>query len=47
MNLIKFLKGYKKNNYTYIIAEACDNHFGNIKKAKKWFCLLKKLVQTV
>ena len=42
MNLIKFLKGYKKNNYTYIIAEACDNHFGNIKKAKKMVLLAKK-----
>ena len=35
MRFIPFLKNRKKNtNYTYIIAEGCDNHFGSLKKAK-------------
>ena len=34
MKIKKFFQNYFKNNYTYIIAEACDNHFGDISKAK-------------
>lgn len=41
MKLTKFFKKNKNNNYTYIIAEACDNHFGDLTKAKK-MCLLAK-----
>ena len=42
MNIVKFLKNYSKNNYIYIIAEACDNHFGDLVKAKKMVTLAKK-----
>ena len=35
MRLVEFFKKYKKNNYTYVIAEACDNHFGKINNAYK------------
>ena len=42
MNIVKFLKNYSKNNYIYIIAEACDNHFGDLVKAKKMVILAKK-----
>lgn len=41
MKLISFLKSYKNNSYTYVIAEACDNHFGDIKKAIKMVDLAK------
>ena len=41
MNIKKFFNIYSKNNYTYIIAEACDNHFGEISKAKKMVMLAK------
>ena len=34
MRFKKFLKN-KTSNYIYIIAEACDNHFGSIDKAKR------------
>jgi len=34
MRFKKFLKN-KKSNYIYIIAEACDNHFGDVVKAMK------------
>jgi len=42
MKLKNFLKKYKKNNYLYFIAEACDNHFGNIQNAIKMIELSKK-----
>ena len=41
MKITEFFKKNKNNNYTYIIAEACDNHFGDLTKAKK-MCLLAK-----
>jgi len=42
MYLKDFLKKYKKNNYTYIIAEACDNHFGKLSSALKMVDQAKK-----
>lgn len=41
MNIKKFFTSYLNNNYTYIIAEACDNHFGDISKAMKMVTLAK------
>ena len=42
MKLKKFLKKNNISNYVYIIAEACDNHFGDLNKAKKMVVLAKK-----
>ncbi|WP_440915334.1 N-acetylneuraminate synthase family protein [Candidatus Pelagibacter sp.] len=42
MNIRNFFTNYSNNNYTYIIAEACDNHFGELSKAKKMVVLAKK-----
>ena len=41
MKIKKFFQN-KKNNYVYIIAEACDNHFGNINNAIKMISEAKK-----
>jgi N-acetylneuraminate synthase len=41
MRLKKFLKN-RKSNYIYIIAEACDNHFGDVSKAMKMVVAAKK-----
>ncbi len=41
MKIKTFINLYKKNNYVYVIAEACDNHFGNLKKAYKMIELAK------
>ena len=41
MKIKKFFQN-KKNNYIYIIAEACDNHFGNIQNAIKMISEAKK-----
>jgi len=41
VNIKKFFTNYSNSNYTYIIAEACDNHFGDISKAKKMVVLAK------
>lgn len=41
MRFKKFLKN-KTSNYIYIIAEACDNHFGDVRKAMKMVVEAKK-----
>ena len=30
------LNKIENNNKIYLIAEACDNHFGSLDNAKKW-----------
>ena len=42
MKIKKFLNIYKNNNYVYVIAEACDNHYGDITKAIQMIKLAKK-----
>tara|TARA_A100001011_G_scaffold218311_1_gene226251 strand:- start:3572 stop:4597 length:1026 start_codon:yes stop_codon:yes gene_type:complete len=42
MKIRKFLNTYKNNNYLYFIAEACDNHFGDLNKAYQMIKLAKK-----
>ncbi len=42
MDILSFIKNHKNNNHVYFIAEACDNHFGDLKKAFKMVRLAKE-----